>query len=165
MAFFQSIWQRISAHPGRRQNAQQLRTTRQQPRAMMQRLDSTKQRLEAAMKNQAEITEQQLLIKKLTPLEQLPIKLLLSIADLLFPEDVLCLALCSSHTFVAFGRQTSKIKLPGGRGKLPFLQRLERDLPSHFICHCCILFHKYDESECYKLTKPRLDSDHSLSCV
>jgi hypothetical protein len=161
MGLFQSIWQRISAHLGRRQNAQQPRTTRQRSDYMLQRLEAT---LTKQAEN-PEITEQQPQTTKLTSLERLPVELLLSITDFLFPEDIFCLALCSSGIFVTLSRLRSNIKLPEGRGKLPFLQRLERDLPSHFICYCCFLLHKYDWSECYKLSNPQLDSHHSLSCV
>jgi hypothetical protein len=59
--------------------------------------------------------------KRLSLLERLPVELLWSISDLLFPKDILCLALCSSLIFVALSRQTSNIKLPEAKGKLSFL--------------------------------------------
>ncbi|CRL22141.1 unnamed protein product [Penicillium camemberti] len=154
----------LTSSPKLETATQQLGTATQQLGTATQQLGTATQQLEETETNQAEITEQPQ-TKGLTLLERLPVEILLSISDFLIPEDIFCLALCSSRTFVTLDRQTSNIKLPEGSGKLPFLQRLERDLPNHFICYCCILLHKYDGSESYQLSNPRLYLDHSLPCV
>lgn len=85
-------------------------------------------------------------IPKQNTLAGLPVELLLSIADFLPLVDVMCISLCNNRLFDTFHRRNHSM-LPSGKDKLPLLKRLERDLPSYFICYTCHLLHKYDASQ------------------
>ncbi|CAG7969152.1 unnamed protein product [Penicillium nalgiovense] len=76
----------------------------------------------------------------------LPVELLLSIADFLSRDDVTCISLCNRQLFAIFQLRSDPIPLIG-RGKLPFLTRLGRDLPSFFICYQCNVLHRYYASK------------------
>lgn len=85
-------------------------------------------------------------ILKQNTLAGLPVELLLSMADFLPLIDAICISLCNNRLFDTFHRRNHSM-LPPGIDKLPLLKRLERDLPSYFICYACHLLHKYDASQ------------------
>jgi len=77
----------------------------------------------------------------------LPAELLLLIADLLLPDDLICFALCNHRLFaLLYARyQTS---LPAvGEDSVFLLSRLERDLPAYSLCYACHRLHQYDGSK------------------
>lgn len=85
-------------------------------------------------------------IPKHNTLAGLPVELLLSIADFLPLVDAICISLCNNRLFDTFHRRNHPM-LPSGIDKLLLLKRLERDLPSYFICYTCHLLHNYDASQ------------------
>ncbi|KAJ5501733.1 hypothetical protein N7453_006550 [Penicillium expansum] len=71
----------------------------------------------------------------------LPVELLLSITDFLPLNDRIYISLCSRRLFAIFNHRTNPAR-PLGKGKLPVLRRLERDLPKYFVCYI------YDQQQC-----------------
>lgn len=103
-------------------------------------------------------------IPKQNTLAGLPVELLLSIADFLPQVDAICISLCNNRLFDTFHRRNHSI-LPSGIDKLPLLKRLERDLPSYFICYTCHLLHKYDASQDFGPRSIFEDKAAPLSCL
>ncbi|CRL23174.1 unnamed protein product [Penicillium camemberti] len=85
-------------------------------------------------------------------LNGLPIELILSISDLLPPNDILCLSMCDHRLFIALHRKRKSLPRPIESNKVALLHRIERDLPHHFLCHCCLILHKFNGPEHFGLT-------------
>ncbi|CAG8393582.1 unnamed protein product [Penicillium salamii] len=92
----------------------------------------------------------------------LPDELILSIADFIQPNDVLCFSLCD-HRIFSLLRERQAPRL-GRSATLELLQRLERDLPHHFVCYRCITLH-----HCYRAsdlnTMSWSCSEYQLPCI
>ncbi|CAG8908261.1 unnamed protein product [Penicillium egyptiacum] len=106
----------------------------------------------------------QFVIPKPNTLNGLPVELILLISDLLSPEDILCLSMCDHRLFGALSRKRNFLPLVAS-DKLPFLHRIERDLPGYFVCHCCFLLHEFDGSERFAMSGIRLEWRSRLPCV
>lgn len=102
---------------------------------------------------------------KSNSLNGLPIELILSISDLLPPTDILCLSMCDHRLFMALHRQRKSLPRPIESTKVALLRRIERDLPHHFLCHCCLILHKFDGPEHFGLTGMQLMNKCRLPCV
>lgn len=91
----------------------------------------------------------------------LPTELLLPIAELLLREDVTCLSLCNRRLFATFHPRNDSMML-SRKQRLSLLYRLERDMPSYFICYCCYRLQRYDASKCSgPSTPPFIPLPHS----
>ena len=95
-------------------------------------------------------------------LSALPVELILAIAGFMPPNDLICFSLCD-HRLFSLLHKTTAPRL-GRDLTLELLQRLERDLPNHFACQCCITIHPY-----YRVTdldnQPMYSSMCLLRCV
>jgi hypothetical protein len=100
-------------------------------------------------------------------LNGLPLELLLSISDLLEPEDVICLSMCNRRLFEAlkFKRTLLSSTEDDEYNKLEVPRRLERDLPNHFFCWICDILHKFDGPEWFALSDGYSGSFSRLPCV
>ena len=98
-------------------------------------------------------------------LNGLPMELILSISDLLQPNDILCLSLCNHRLFMALHHNKTTFPQPTGSDKLALLHQIERDLPHHFLCYCCIVLHRFDGPEEFGLRGMRVMSRCRLPCV
>jgi hypothetical protein len=79
-------------------------------------------------------------------LPDLPLELLLMVAQDLSPVDVACLALCNRRLLSSLGSACRN--LPKGRTggpddgpRIDFLTRFSRDLPQYHLCHACLRLH------------------------
>ncbi|KGO62845.1 hypothetical protein PEX2_043680 [Penicillium expansum] len=97
-------------------------------------------------------------------LDGLPMELIFWISDFLSPNDVLCLSMCNHRLFMAIQYKTTLPRLMGSE-KLALLHRIERDLPHHFLCYCCVILHKFEGPEIFGLTGMRVMSRCRLPCV
>lgn len=79
-------------------------------------------------------------------LAEIPIELLLMIADCLSRDDVTCISLCNHRLFAVFPYQTDAVSTSGEKDqlehKLAVINRLQRDLPHYFLCYVCNHLHK-----------------------
>lgn len=73
-------------------------------------------------------------------LSVLPAELILAIADYMPPNDIIYFSLCDHRLFSLLHKRTAT-RL-GTSATLELLRQLERDLPNHFTCHCCITLHR-----------------------
>ncbi|CAG8428835.1 unnamed protein product [Penicillium salamii] len=80
-------------------------------------------------------------------LASLPVEILLAITDLLYPDDWICISLCSRRLFCIFNDRTKSFH-PSGKDKVSLLRRLGRDKPKSFICHLSYVLCESDGSEC-----------------
>ena len=94
----------------------------------------------------------------------LPAELLLSITDFLPVDDWICISLCSCRLFAIYNRRYKSTR-PLGKTKLPLLRRIERDLPSYFVCYICCVLRKDDGFEFASLSGPSIDFNCSLQCL
>lgn len=84
-------------------------------------------------------------------LSAFPAELILAIADSMPPNDVICFSLCDHRLFsLLHKRPATRL---GTSATLELLRRLERDLPNHFTCHCCITLHR-----CYMASRLKNDT-------
>jgi hypothetical protein len=84
----------------------------------------------------------------------LPVEMILSIADFLPAGDILCLSLCN-HQLFAILRSLWKPRLElGEKDWLSLLSKLERDHPQYFFCHFCLILHRFDRSKIVGLSAP-----------
>lgn len=81
-------------------------------------------------------------------LPDLPLKLLLMVAEDLSPVDVACLALCNRRLLSSLGstcRNLPKGRTGGGGPedglRIDFLTRFSRDLPQYHLRHACLRLH------------------------
>jgi hypothetical protein len=82
-------------------------------------------------------------------LAELPIELLLGITDFLSLRDATCLSLCNHRLLATLERRISHLqrsRLPSRSETLSILKRLQRDLPSYFLCYACHRLRKCDKS-------------------
>jgi hypothetical protein len=101
----------------------------------------------------------------LNTLSGLPVELVLSILDFLPADDIFCLSVCNLRLSAILHRKIETLQRPTARDKLPILRRIERDLPNHFICHCCFLLHELDGSEDFGLCGRRSQWKCRLPCI
>lgn len=87
------------------------------------------------------------------------------ITDLLPPNDILCLSMYNRRLFMALNRNKNTFPRPIGGDKRQLLHRIERDLPHHFMCHCCIILHEFDGPEDFGLKSMPVMSRCRLPCV
>ncbi|CAG7969549.1 unnamed protein product [Penicillium nalgiovense] len=106
----------------------------------------------------------QFVIPEPDTLNGLPLELIISISDLLEPEDMLCLSMCNRRLF---GALSCKRKLlPSTEyDKLEVPCRLERDLPNHFLCWSCEILHKFDRPEWYTVSDRYSEWPSRLPCA
>ena len=79
-------------------------------------------------------------------LPDLPLELLLMVAEDLSPVDFACLALCNRRLLSSLGsacRDLPKSRTGGPEDgpRIDFLTRFSRDLPQYHVCHACLRLH------------------------
>lgn len=79
-----------------------------------------------------------------SPLENLPLELLLDIVDFLPPASKTCLTLCSHSLLARIGRNSwLEIRQPSQRDtRVQFFHLLERNVPDILFCDFCEKVHK-----------------------
>ncbi|KAJ5963285.1 uncharacterized protein N7479_003161 [Penicillium vulpinum] len=98
-------------------------------------------------------------------LDDLPVELLLSIADFLPLEDIYCFSLCNQRLLAIFNHRTKHRDLEQ-KTRLSFLRRLEHDHPRYLACNGCFILHTVEGiSEPFALSLPALHYPPRLDCV
>lgn len=103
-------------------------------------------------------------------LDRLPPELLLSIFDFLPLVDLICFSLCNHQLRALFSGQKDQLPYIESNDelntlKLKIIMRLERDLPSYFVCDACILLHRHNGSESLGLPGPIYKRVSPIPCA
>lgn len=80
-------------------------------------------------------------------------------------KDILWLLIGNRRLFMALHHDKTTLPRQSGSDKLSLLHQIERDLPHHFLCYCCLILHKFDEPEEFRLKGMRVMSRCRLPCA
>ena len=105
------------------------------------------------------------MIPKPHTLDGLAVELLLPISDFLSLDDILCVSMCNRRLFITLGRKRKLLPPPTASDKLRILQRIERDMPTYFVCHYCFVLHKFEGPEVPMARLPREMFDLRFPCM
>ncbi|KAJ6181076.1 hypothetical protein N7519_011537 [Penicillium mononematosum] len=106
----------------------------------------------------------QFVIPEPDKLNGLPLELIISISDLLEPEDIICLSMCNRRLFEALSCKRTLLS-PTEYDELAVPYRLQRDLPNHFLCWSCDILHTFDGPEWFALSDRYSEWPSLLPCA